>query len=296
MRVLVFGRSGQVAQSLLERGQTYGCEVIAMGRPETDLSKLNSVVAAVKAVAPDVVVNAAAYTAVDNAEKEAAMAAAVNAAGAAHVAAAAAAADLPIIQLSTDYVFDGSLDRPYRENDPTGPVNVYGSSKLEGETAVAEATANHVILRTSWVYSPFGTNFVKTMLNLAANRDQISVIGDTLGNPTFAPDIADGILAVARNLLTHRTQAIRGTFHMTGASETNWASFASAIFEASKAQGGPFAQVKHIATRDYPTAARRPVNSRLNSGNLALIHHVRLPSWQASLTGCVARLLEDAKS
>jgi dTDP-4-dehydrorhamnose reductase len=288
----VIGQSGQVAQALRERGRAHGCDVVNIGRPNVDLAKPESILASLQATKPDIVVNAAAYTAVDRAEKEAELATAVNGRGAGHVAAAAAIAEVPVIHLSTDYVFDGTLDRPYREYDPTGPASVYGMSKLQGEIEVANATANHAILRTSWVYSPFGNNFVKTMLKLAAGRDEIGVVGDQHGNPTYALDIAEGILAVARNLLNDRSEAMRGVFNMAGASDTDWAQFASAIFKVSAAKGGPDALVKPIATRDYPTAARRPANSRLDCGKLATVHGVSLPGWQQSLPGCIARLLD----
>jgi dTDP-4-dehydrorhamnose reductase len=199
-----------------------------------------------------------------------------------------------VIQLSTDYVFDGGLTRPYREDDATGPLSAYGASKLAGEQAVAAATANHAILRTAWVYAPFGKNFVRTMLRLAETRGEVSVVADQHGSPTSALDIADAIFTVARNLAGRPDDAsLRGVFHMSAAGEAVWADVAEAIFAARERLGGRPVRVRRIATADYPTPARRPANSRLDCGKLALVHGVRLPQWRASLNACVERLLED---
>jgi dTDP-4-dehydrorhamnose reductase len=208
------------------------------------------------------------------------------------VARAAKELGVPVIHLSTDYVFDGRLDRPYRQDDATGPLGVYGKSKLAGEAAVAAGNGDHVILRTSWVYSPFGKNFVRTMLALAAKRDEIAVVSDQRGAPTNALDMADGILAVAKNLIAKpASPELRGVFHITGRGETNWAEFATAIFDASAAIGGPSARVLPIPASAYPTPARRPANSRLDNSHLAKVHGVRLPLWQQSLQDCVRRIV-----
>jgi dTDP-4-dehydrorhamnose reductase len=238
-----------------------------------------------------VIVSAAAFTAVDKAEAERDAAFAVNQAGAAAIATAARRLDVPLIHLSTDYVFDGTKPDPYVESDPTGPTGVYGASKLAGEEAVLAAHDNVAILRTAWVYSPFGANFVKTMLRLAADRDEVSVVADQRGNPSSALDLADGIIAVAANMLASSDPARRGIFHMTGRGDASWAEFAAAIFEASAAGGGPSARVKPIGTADYPTPARRPANSRLAGDKLARAHHVRLPEWRQSTATIVARLV-----
>ncbi|RWD49471.1 MAG: dTDP-4-dehydrorhamnose reductase, partial [Mesorhizobium sp.] len=192
MRLAVTGREGQVAASLIERGGR-DVEVVAIGRPALDLTRPETIFAALEAVRPDIVVAAAAYTAVDQAEDEKDLAFAINAAGAGKVAEAAAKLCVPVVQLSTDYVFDGTKDGAYVETDATAPLGVYGASKLAGEEAVAAANPRHLILRTAWVYSPFGKNFVKTMLRLAADRDEISVVADQWGNPTSALDTADAI-------------------------------------------------------------------------------------------------------
>lgn len=293
MRLAVTGSHGQVVQSLLERAGG-DVEVIALGRPMLDLAEPATVFPVLEAAAPDIVVSAAAYTAVDRAEQETGAAYAINAAGAGAVAQAASRLGLPIIHLSTDYVFNGRKDRPYSEGDPTDPLGTYGASKLAGEHAVLAACANSAVLRTAWVYSPFGNNFVKTMLRLARERDEVGVVADQFGNPTSALDIADGVLAVANNLLSNDAPALRGVFHMTAEGEASWAEFASAIFEASSAVGGPAARVKPITTAEYPTPAPRPANSRLDCAKLERVHGVRLPQWRPSMACVVKRLLEQA--
>lgn len=293
LRIAVTGWTGQVVCAMLERVPV-GVEVIAIRRPELDLANPKTVAPALRAARPDVIVNAAAYTAVDQAESEPDLAMRVNGQAAGEAARAAAALGIPVIQLSTDYVFDGRLDRPYREDDATGPISAYGASKLAGELAVAAATDNHAILRTAWIYSPFGKNFVKTMLRLAETRDEVGVVADQAGCPTSALDIADAIFTVARNLTSRADDAsLRGVFHMSATGEAVWADVAEAIFAERELQGGEPVKVKRIATADYPTPARRPANSRLDCDKLALAHGARLPGWQGSLRACVARLLED---
>lgn len=291
MRILVTGREGQVARSLVERGTLAGHEIVTLGRPQFDLAgDADGIASAIEAARPDAVVSAAAYTAVDRAESERELAFAVNERGARAVARAARQLDLPLVHLSTDYVFDGGKPSPYAESDPTRPLGVYGASKLAGEQAVLEENANSAILRTAWVYSPFGSNFVKTMLRLAVDRDSVNVVADQRGNPTSALEIADGVIAVATNLTRRGNADQRGIFHMTAAGEASWADFAEAIFALSAEAGGPFATVMPIGTADYPTAARRPANSRLDSTRLARAHGVRLPDWRDSLEGVLHRL------
>ena len=293
LRIAVTGWTGQVVCAMLERVPV-GVEVIAIRRPELDLSVPRTIAPALRAARPDVIVNAAAYTAVDQAESEPELAMRVNGEAAGEAARAAAALGIPMIQLSTDYVFDGGLDRPYREDDATGPISAYGASKLAGEQAVKAATDNHAILRTAWIYSPFGKNFVKTMLRLAETRDEVGVVADQAGSPTSALDIADAIIAIARNLTGRAEDAsLRGVFHMSATGEAVWADVAESIFAERERQGGKPVRVKRIATADYPTPARRPANSRLDCGKLARAHGVRLPEWQGSLQACVARLLRD---
>jgi dTDP-4-dehydrorhamnose reductase len=268
-------------------------QIIALGRPLLDLADPSTVLPAMESARPDIIVSAAAYTAVDRAEEEADAAYAINAAGAGAVAQAASALGVPVIHLSTDYVFNGRKDSPYLETDSTDPLGVYGASKLAGENAVQAACADSVILRTAWVYSPFGNNFVKTMLRLAEQRDELGVVADQIGNPTSALDIADGVLAVARNLLDDSAPSLRGVFHMTGAGEASWAEFATAIFTASQERGGPAARVKAITTAEYPTPAPRPGNSRLDCSKLEQMHGVRLPQWRGSMEMVVTTLLAE---
>ena len=292
MRILVTGREGQVVCALLERAAAAGVEIVPIGRPDFDLAgPPDLILSSTKAARPDVIVSAAAYTQVDRAESERELAFAVNAHGPRAIARAAGELGVPLIHLSTDYVFDGTKASPYTEDDRPDPAGVYGASKLAGEEAVLTENANSLVLRTAWVYSPFASNFVKTMLRLAADRDEISVVADQRGNPTSALDIADGILGVAANLRGDANPAQRGIFHMTGASEASWAEFAEAVFAESSRAGGPTARVRHISAADYPTAARRPANSRLDSGKLARAHGVSLPDWHSSLKEVVTRLV-----
>ncbi|WP_157014690.1 dTDP-4-dehydrorhamnose reductase [Mesorhizobium xinjiangense] len=292
MKIAVTGRQGQVVQSLLERAEARpDMEVVALGRPELDLLKPDTIRSAIAAVQPDIVVSAAAYTAVDQAEDEPETAFAVNSAGAGHVAAAAADLGVPVIHLSTDYVFDGKKAEPYTEDDRPAPQGVYGASKLAGEEAVTAANPHHLILRTAWVYSPFGKNFVKTILGLAAERDELTIVADQWGNPTSALDIADGILHVATRLREDSDFDAWGINHLAGTGETNWAGFARHILATNSHYGGASATVKDIATSDFPTKANRPANSRLATGKLARGFGWTAPKWERSTEVVVARLV-----
>lgn len=291
MRLAVTGREGQVVSSLLEAGQLAGVDVIAIGRPQLDLANPDTVVDAIAAAKPDIVVSAAAYTAVDQAEDEPDLAFAINAVGAGKVAEAAARLGVPVIHLSTDYVFDGSAPGAYVETDVTAPLGVYGASKFAGERAVAAAGPRHLILRTAWVYSPFGRNFVKTMLRLAADRDEISVVADQWGNPTCALDIADAVLHAATMLHGDKGFGAFGTYHLAGTGETNWSGFARHILDTSRVSGGPSARVRDITTADYPTRARRPANSRLSSAKFASAFGWSAPDWRLSTEAVVSRIL-----
>nr|WP_314262206.1 dTDP-4-dehydrorhamnose reductase [uncultured Devosia sp.] len=292
MRLLVTGRTGQVVTALIERGAARGVQIIAMGRPELDLANPQEGLFRIAEARPDAIVSAAAYTAVDKAETEADLAERINAHGPAALARLAGELGIPIIHLSTDYVFDGSKPSPYVESDKTNPLGVYGATKLAGERAVASATHNHAILRTAWVYSPFGNNFLKTMLKLAATRPELRVVDDQRGNPSSAFDIADAVIKIAANLIDRpNDQALRGTFHMTGTGEASWADFAMEIFAHSASLGGPSASVTRIGTTDYPTPAKRPANSRLDTTKLRSIHGTTMPDWRTSTHKTIARLL-----
>jgi dTDP-4-dehydrorhamnose reductase len=293
-RIAVTGKQGQVVSSLVERATAQGVEIVAVGRPELDLADHGSIARALAAIAPDAIVNAAAYTAVDRAEQEPDLAMAINGSGAGAVARAAQALRLPLVHISTDYVFDGQKATDYTEQDQIAPLGSYGRSKRAGEVAVSANSEHYAILRTAWVYSPFGANFLKTMLRLAKTRDKISVVADQRGNPTGALDIADGVIAVVKNLLAHPSDArFRGIFHMAASGETTWAGFAKAIFEASAALGGSAPAVKEITTAEYPMPARRPANSRLDCMKLFSVHGVRLPEWREPIAHCVERVLAE---
>ena len=290
-RIAVTGKQGQVVTALLERGPQVGVDIIPVGRPELDLTEPASIRRVLSDLKPDAIVSTAAYTAVDKAESEPGLAFMVNAKGPATLAALAAELDVPVVHLSTDYVFSGNKDGVYSETDATGPVSVYGKSKLAGEEAVERATANHVILRTAWVYSPFGANFAKTMLRLAETRDTLQVVADQRGTPTSALDIADAIITIARRLACDPDPRLRGIFHVTGKGEATWADFAEEIFAGLKAKSGKAICVERITTDQYPTPAKRPANSRLSNDKLAKTYGIVLPHWRQSTEVVLDRLL-----
>jgi len=293
MRIVVTGKSGQVVTAIIERGASSGVEIFAVGRPEFDLANANAGLSAIADAKPDVIVSAAAYTAVDKAESDEQCAELSNVGGPAAIARLAADLSVPVVHLSTDYVFDGAKKVPYIETDPTNPLGVYGRTKLAGEQAVAAATPNHTILRTAWVYSPFGKNFLKTMLRVGAERNSLNVVNDQIGNPTSALDIADAVIKVSRNLYTHPdSEELRGLFHLTGTGDASWADFATEIFAVSSGLGGPASEVVPITTADYPTPAQRPANSRLLTAKLRHVHGVVMPAWQTSTRATVARLID----
>ena len=296
MRMVVTGREGQIVRSLAERASGTDINIIALGRQQLDLAgPPGDIVAAIIAARPDIIVSAAAYTQVDKAETDRDLAFAVNEEGPRALAYAARKTGVPLIHISTDYVFDGLKTTPYVEEDPTRPNGVYGASKLAGEQAVLAEHADTVVLRTAWVYSPFGSNFLKTMLRLAGEREEVGVVADQRGNPSSALDIAGGIISVSRNLTSSGDEAQRGIFHMAGAGEATWADFAEGIFAASAARGGPTAIVRRIGTSDYPTPARRPANSRLDCDKIARVHGVELPDWHVSVDEVVDTLVQSAK-
>lgn len=292
MRIAVTGRLGQVAQALVEVGSAQGLTIVPVGRPGLDLADPQTVGPALAAARPGLIVSAAAYTHVDRAESEPELAFAINAIGARAVAEAAARLDVPVIHLSTDYVFDGAKPGPYVESDPTGPLTAYGRGKLAGEAAVAAAGGRYVILRTAWVFGPTGANFVRTMLRLSQSQDRVRVVADQRGNPTSALDLAEGVIAVARNLIARPNEtALQGLFHMAGAGDASWADLAQAVFDGQARMGGRTAKVDPITTADYPTVARRPANSVLACDRLLRVHGVALPAWRPSLETVVERLL-----
>lgn len=291
IRLLVTGRNGQVATALAEGAARHqGIEVVAVGRPELDLERSETIGPAIIAARPDVVVNAAAYTAVDKAEAEPDRAFAANRDGASAVARAIAQLRVPLIHLSTDYVYPGNKPEAYVESDATGPLGVYGQSKLEGEQAVRAAHPVALVLRTSWVYSPFGANFVKTMLRVGRERPVLRVVDDQQGNPTSAIDIADAILRITA---ASRFPPGGATLHLCGTGSTTWCGLARHIFTTSARLGGPSPKVEAIATADYPTPARRPANSRLRMDAFVARFGFSLRPWQDAVDETVARLLRD---
>ncbi len=296
MRLAITGRNGQVTRAIQERAVGKDFDLILLARPHCELSETVSVKNAVVSTRPDIIISAAAYTAVDRAENEPRIAHSINTAGVRAIGEAACEIGIPVLHLSTDYVFSGEKQSPYTEADIVGPQSVYGLSKLAGEQALAETNPNHVILRTAWVYSPFGTNFVKTMLKIARERGEVRVVADQFGNPTSALDIAAAVLMIARAVLQHPNDPkLRGVFHLAAAGEASWAAFAASVFEISEQLGGPAARVIPIPSSAYATAAKRPANSRLCCDKLASTYNIALPNWRASLGETVRRLLNGER-
>jgi dTDP-4-dehydrorhamnose reductase len=284
-KILITGRNGQVAQALLASLQGLG-ELVCLGRAELDLADSAAVRAQVRNLRPDLIINAAAYTAVDQAESEPEIAFAINAIAPGVLAEEAKALGVPLIHYSTDYVFDGSKSSPYQESDPTQPLGVYGQSKLAGEQAIAAVGGQYLILRTSWVYSLYGRNFLLTMQRLLQERDELRVVSDQIGAPTWAGTIASATRALIEQWHAG-TPGPWGVYHLTGLGETSWFGFASAIGEHLKAAGKPCARLQAITSSDYPTPAQRPLNSRLDCSRVQAAWNVRLPEWQAALADCL---------
>jgi dTDP-4-dehydrorhamnose reductase len=296
MRILVAGATGQLARSLIEGAvRRAGWELRALERPILDLQNPPSLLRAIAAVRPHVVVNAAAYTAVDRAESEPDLAFAINRDGARALAKAAADHGLPIVHVSTDYVFDGHKLAPYVETDAPAPQGVYGRSKLAGEEQVAAANPRSIILRTAWLHSPFGANFVKTMLRLATEKPELSVVADQWGNPTYAPHLADVILALLPRLLEARpSEGLWGVYHAAGHGDTTWHGLAQEIIAAAAVHERHRVPIRAITTEEYPTPARRPANSRLSCAKLARVFGVAMPRWEEGVRQCVERLFAAA--
>jgi dTDP-4-dehydrorhamnose reductase len=289
MKVLVTGTEGQLARSLVERGALHSeIELVTLGRPKLDLEQSGSGAAAVAQIAPDIIINAAAYTAVDQAEDESERAFRINADAAGEIAAAAAKAGAPVIQLSTDYVFDGNGSGVYSEDAPVSPLGVYGRSKLAGEEQVRAANPRHAIVRTAWVYSPFGKNFVKSIMAAAGVRDRLTVVDDQRGSPSSALDLADGLLAMVK-----ADSGWGETYHLAGSGETSWCDFAREIMDQCAANGLPHVPVDPIRTEDWPTRAVRPRNSVLDSGKFSQTFGFVMPDWRASTREVVERLARE---
>jgi dTDP-4-dehydrorhamnose reductase len=286
--ILVTGRSGQLAVSLAEAAPGRGFALYSVERPALDFERPASIAPVFSAAAPALVVNAVAYTAVDAAEDDADAAFRVNRDGPAELARLCQAAGIPLIHVSTDYVFDGLKGTPYVETDPTSPQGVYGASKLAGEQAVLAACPQAIVLRTSWLYAPIGTNFVRTMLAAGQRNSVLRVVADQIGCPTSAPDLADAILAIAARLLGGGWEEhYAGIYHAAGTGETTWHGLATEIFAIASRHGRTVPKVAPIATADWPTRAKRPPDSRLDCGRLEAVFGVRLPPWQDALARTV---------
>lgn len=291
MNILVIGASGQLARSLVEEDSD-NVVISSVGRPEIDLTKPETLKDVFSQKKPDIVVNASAYTAVDKAENEQEIAFMINATGVGHLASLCEQYLIPLIHVSTDYVYDGTKQTPYLESDPLAPLGIYGASKLKGEQKVAACCARHIILRTAWVYSPFGNNFVKTMLRLAENHKEISVVGDQIGSPTYAPHLARAIIKIAKQVVNEgKNSNFWGIYHASGSGEASWYEFANEIFKNSATYSAQAPTVKQITTSEYPTPAKRPANSRLDCTKLQKIFNIKLPDWREGTNECVKRLL-----
>ena len=288
--ILVAGKTGQLARCLADLGEQNQIPIVAVERPALDIEDVESIDRIMAAVMPRAVVNAAAYTAVDKAESEPECVFAVNRDGAARLAAAAARYQIPYIHISTDYVFDGRKSSPYREDDLPSPLSVYGRSKLEGELAVQQAHPAALVLRTSWMYSSYGQNFVRTMLRLAATRDKVRVVNDQNGSPTAARDVARAILDIVSQIVEMDKQSSGGIYHLAATGDTTWYDFAAAIFDGWAKRGWRVPLLEPITTADYPTPAQRPANSRLDCTKIAQTFGIRLPLWSESLEVCLSEL------
>jgi dTDP-4-dehydrorhamnose reductase len=295
VKILVFGAGGQVGREVCRAAWPPSCELLPLDRTAGDIRKPAAISALLARERPDLVINLAAYTAVDRAESEPEAVWAVNCAGAAHIASMCGETKTALVQLSTDYVFDGAKRGRYCEDDAVNPLSVYGRSKEAGERAVRAATERHVILRTAWVYGAQGTNFVKTMLRLGAERPVLRVVADQQGCPTAAADIAAALVVIAAAVAHGRAEW--GTFHFAGSGSTSWHGFAEEIIEVAARFGawpaGSRPRVEPIATAEYPTPARRPMNSVLDCGKIAATYGISAPRWQTSLTAMLRELLDQ---
>lgn len=290
--ILVTGASGQLGDALSRRLTARDTPFTAVQRPAFDFEKPETLTTSFEDARPTLVINAAAYTAVDKAETDQAAAKACNHTGPLALAKLCEAADIPFIHVSTDYVFDGDKGAPYLESDPTGPTGVYGATKRDGEEAILATSAKAIILRTAWVYSAHGKNFARTMINAGRKMPVLRVVADQHGTPTAAGDLADAILAIADKIeATGWQAAYRGIYHATGSGETTWHGFAAAIFENAAKLGYPAPEVQPISTADWPTPTRRPSDSRLDCTKLKQVFGVSLPEWRATLPLIVSDLM-----
>jgi dTDP-4-dehydrorhamnose reductase len=289
--ILVAGSRGRVARFLAEEGASLGLPVRALGRPDLDIEDSESIARVLASLAPRAIINAAGCVVVDEAERNPASAFAINRDAAAGLARAAAHAGIPFLHVSSDYVFDGHKRAPYLEDDPVHPLSVYGRSKAEGEQAVLAADPAAFVLRTSWVYGTYGTNFVTSMLRQAKSQEVVRVVSDQYGTPTAGPDLARAMLAMTTQLLEGgATPQEAGIYHVAGAGETTWLGFAEAIFETWARLGHRVPRIEPISVTDWPGPAQRPTYSCLDCSKVARAFGIRLPDWRARLEACVEQL------
>jgi dTDP-4-dehydrorhamnose reductase len=292
--LLVFGAKGQIASELIDLAGSRAIECVGLTHEAADITDPAALAAALRDIRPRLVVNAAAYTAVDRAESEEPLAHLVNAVGAGNIAKAAAEAEIPLIHLSTDYVFDGSKPAPYLETDPIAPLGAYGRTKAEGEAKVRAANPRHIILRTAWVYGRFGHNFLKTMLRLAREREELRIVADQVGCPTATQDIAEAILAIDQAIQNGENRF--GTYHFAGSTAATWHEFASSIVETQAKTTGLRPAVTAITTADYPTPARRPANSRLDSSLFTDVFGYRAQDWRTRTSETISALIDQGQA
>ncbi|QTA85754.1 dTDP-4-dehydrorhamnose reductase [Desulfonema magnum] len=294
MKILVTGSEGQLGWELSRQGDRFDFEIIGADLPETDITDIAQVENTLSNTCPALVINAAAYTAVDRAETEQTLAFAVNRDGPANLAASCAKMNIPLIHISTDFVFDGKKGTPYSETDPVSPLSVYGKSKAAGEDAVRSQTEAHIILRTAWLYGAHGQNFVKTMLRLGKEKEVIRVVADQYGSPTSAANLADAALSIARGVLKDAGKIAPswGTYHYCGKGVTSWHGFTEMIFELAKPYGEiQTTRVEPVTTAEYPTAAKRPPFSALDCGRIQKNFGITTRPWQKSLKIIIDRIM-----
>ena len=295
--ILITGANGQVGWEVAQRAQGYGLSLEAADRGRLDVTNRHEVLETVATLRPRVVINAAAYTAVDRAEGEAEVAYAVNHEGASNLAEACAQRGAILLHFSTDYVFDGRKDGAYREDDAVNPLNVYGASKLAGEEAVRQTLPQHLILRTSWLFGVHGRNFVKTVLKIGRERDRLRVVDDQHGSPTYAGDLADAALRITRRLIDDPPVPDGfGTFHCAGQGQTTWYGFARRIFATVDSGSDSVPTIEAITTADYPTPAKRPKNSVLDCNRLNGVYGIMLQPWEAALLDFARQRLREPSS
>ena len=290
MKILITGAQGQVGKELVTAANEQGFTVIAAGRNELDITQTKNVKSYIESQQPNIVINAAAYTAVDKAEAEQEIAYAINRDGAANLATVCKEQNIPLLHISTDYVFDGTKKEAYSESDETSPLGVYGISKWQGEEAIRQHCPQHIILRVAWVFGAQGNNFVKTMLRLAKDRDELNVVADQYGGPSPAKNIAETLITLAKQYKKENTLEW-GTYHYCGVDKTNWCDFAKEIFKQAKEKGliNKEMQVNAITTAEYPTPAKRPANSMLDCSKIKKTFGIEMPSWKEALKQVVGQ-------